>query len=130
MKVTDVKLITASSVGATDASAPVIGDGTNVTFNTSLAYPGAYATYEVTVTNNGTVPAKLNTITTNPADPNTAPPTYITYTTSGVTAGTTTIAAGATNKMTVVVTWDSGSSPTTSSESKSVTYTLNYIQNS
>lgn len=50
-KITDVKLVAASSQGASDASAPSIGTGTSVTFHTNLAYPGAHATYQVTVTN-------------------------------------------------------------------------------
>ena len=128
VKVTDVQLDTANSEGASDAVAPSVGDGTSVTFNTDLAYPGAYATYKVTVTNNGTIPAVLSTLTTSPVDPNAAAPTYITYSHSGVTAGTTTLAPGATNTMTVVVTWDSSSAPTTSGANKSVTYTLNYSQ--
>lgn len=51
VKITDVKLVAASSQGASDASAPSIGTGTSVTFHTNLAYPGAHATYQVTVTN-------------------------------------------------------------------------------
>lgn len=127
VKITDVKLVAASSQGASDASAPSIGTGTSVTFHTNLAYPGAHATYQVTVTNNGSIPAKLDSINTTPTNPNMTAPTYITYNYSGVTPGTTTIAAGATNVMTVVVTW-ADSAPTTANESKTVTYDLNYSQ--
>lgn len=116
-----------TATGATDASAPTF-TGTSATFSTNLAYPGATATYEVTVKNNGTVPAKLSSIT-DLATINAAAPTYITYTVSGVTAGTTTLAAGATNTVTVVVTWDAASAPSTAGESKNATITLNYAQN-
>lgn len=116
-----------SATGATDAVAPAY-TGTSATFSTNLAYPGATATYDVTVTNNGSVPAKLSSITTTPTDVNGTAPTYVQFTTSGVTAGTTTLAAGATNTMSVTVTWDAADSTSVTS-SKTATYTLNYVQN-
>ncbi|MCA9324818.1 hypothetical protein KDA23_01980 [Candidatus Saccharibacteria bacterium] len=117
-----------AAVGATDNSAPTF-DATSATFDVDLAYPGAYATYDVTVTNNGSIPAILSSLTDLTAT-NAAAPTYITYATSGVTGGSTTLAGGgATNVMSVTVTWDAGSSPDTSSgNSKGATITLNYDQ--
>lgn len=116
-----------SATGATDAVAPSF-TGTSATFDTNLAYPGATATYAVTVTNNGSVDAKLTSIT-DMVSKNAEAPTYITYTLSGVTGGTTTLAAGATNVLNVTVTWAAGSAPSTPSESKAATITLNYDQN-
>lgn len=116
-----------AATGATDATAPSF-TGTSATFSTNLAYPGSTATYDVTVKNNGNIPAKLSTITTTPTDVNGSAPTYVLFNTSGVTAGTTTLAPGATNVMTVTVTWDAADSTSTTA-SKTATYTLNYIQN-
>jgi len=118
-----------SATGATDVTAPTF-DATSATFDVNLEYPGATATYDVVVTNNGNIPAILSSLTDLTAT-NAAAPTYITYATSGVTAGTTTIAAGGgTNTMQVTVTWASGSSPDTSSGNiKPATITLGYDQN-
>lgn len=115
-----------SATGATDSTEPSF-TGTSATFDTALAYPGATASYEVTVENNGTVDAKLSSLT-DLATLNTTAPSYIKYTVTGVTAGTTTLAAGATNTVTVTVTWDADSAPTTANESKTATITLNYEQ--
>jgi uncharacterized repeat protein (TIGR01451 family) len=117
-----------SETGATDNTTPTF-DATSATFDVDLAYPGATATYAVTVTNSGTIPASLTSLT-DLTSLNAAAPTYITYTTSGVTAGSTTLAAnGGTNTMDVTVTWDGATSPDTSTgNSKAATITLNYDQ--
>ena len=125
VKITDITR--SSATGATDVTPPSY-TGTSATFDTELAYPGATATYQVTVTNNGNVPALLSSLT-DMASTNAAAPTFITYTLSGVTGGTTTIAPGATNVLTVVVTWLGSSAPITTGDSKGATITLNYIQN-
>ncbi len=128
----DVKItgITRSAAaGATEASSTPSFTNTSATFDTTLAYPGATATYDVTVTNNGTVPAKLTTIG-GLATVNAAAPTYVGYTITGVTAGSTTLAAnGGTNTITVTVTWDAASTVSTTSASKTATLTFNYDQN-
>ena len=115
-----------AATGATDAVAPSF-TGTSATFNTNLAYPGATATYAVVVTNNGSVDAELSSITDLVAK-NAEAPAYITYSIAGVTAGTTTLAAGATNTVNVTVTWDPASAPVTPNETKTATITLNYTQ--
>ncbi len=126
VKITNI--VQTSATGATDVSAPSYTD-TSATFDVNLAYPGATATYDVTVTNGGSIPAKLDTIT-NLATLNSTAPAYITYSVSGVVAGTTTLAAGATNTVKVTVTWDAASNPDTSTgNSKSATIDLGYIQN-
>ena len=117
-----------SAVGATDATAPSFTD-TSATFNTDLAYPGATATYDVTVTNAGSIPAKLDTIS-DLAALNSSAPAYITYAVTGVTAGSTTLAAGATNTIQVTVTWDAASNPDTSTgNTKTATIDFGYVQN-
>jgi len=118
-----------SKTGATDAVLPSF-TGTSATFNVNLAYPGASAVYDVTVTNAGSIPAKAFSLT-DLTTTNSAAPAYINYSTSGVTAGTTTLAAnGGTNVLRVTVTWDSTSSPNTSTgNSKAATISLNYNQN-
>ncbi len=118
-----------SATGATDNSAPTY-DATSATFDVNLAYPGATATYDVTVTNSGSIDGILSSIT-DLTTLNSSAPTYITYAVSGVTAGSTTIAAsGGTNVISVTVTWDAASNPDTSSgNSKVATITMNYDQN-
>ncbi len=126
VKITNI--VQTSATGATDATAPSFTD-TAATFDVDLAYPGATATYNVTVTNAGSIPAKLDSIT-DLATINAAAPAYITYAVSGVTAGTTTLAAGATNTIQVTVTWDAASNPDTSTgNTKSATIDFDYVQN-
>ena len=115
-----------SATGATDAATPSF-TGTSATFSANLAYPGATATYQVTVKNTGSIPAVLTSfdgITTA----NAATPTYITYTTSGLTAGSTLAATTGTLTFTVTVTWDAASAPSTPNETKTATIHLNYDQ--
>ena len=120
-------IVRTSGSGVTDAVSTPSFTATTATFDAQLAYPGATATYEVTVTNNGSIPAKLTSMT-DLSGLNALAPTYITYTVSGVTAGTTTLAAGSTNTVTVTVAWDSASAPTTQNESKTLTLDLTYDQ--
>ena len=115
-----------SATGVTENSAPVF-TGTSATFDVDLAYPGATATYDVTVTNNGNIPAVLTTLDGVTAA-NAAAPLYITYDVTGVTNGTTLAGGGATNVATVTVEWDPASSPATTGESKTATITLSYDQ--
>ncbi len=116
-----------STTGATDTTAPVFTD-TSATFDVELAYPGASATYDITVTNAGSIDAILSSITPDVATINGAAPTDITYEVTGVTPSTTTLNAGATNTVTVKVTWNSASTVTTA-QTKTATITLNYVQN-
>lgn len=117
-----------SATGVTENSAPSF-TGTSANFDVDLAYPGATATYDITVTNTGTIPAILSSLT-DLTSLNAAAPSYITYATSGLTAGTTTLAANSgTNVLHVTVTWQGASSPSTTGTSKAATITLNYDQN-
>lgn len=115
-----------ASTGATDSVPPSFTD-TSATFDVDLAYPGATATYDVVVTNNGTIPAIVTSVDGVPAA-NAAVPTYITYSLTGVTNGTTLAANGGTNTAKVTVTWDPASAPVSTNESKTATITINYEQ--
>lgn len=123
--ITDISKV--SSVGATENAAPSFTD-TSATFDVDLAYPGASATYNVIITNNGSIPAKLTSID-GLTQANAAAPLYMQYGLSGLVAGTTTLEPAANNTATVTVTWDEASTPTTSGQSKTATITLNYDQN-
>jgi hypothetical protein len=115
-----------SATGVTENSAPSFTD-TSANFDVNLAYPGATATYKVTVTNAGTIPAVLTSVDGVTAA-NAAAPAYITYDLTGVNNGTTLAANGGTNIANVTVTWDPASAPVSSGETKTATITLNYAQ--
>ena len=129
----DVKITTialdAASVGATNhnAVAPTVaGDGLSATFNADLAYPGATATYNVTIKNNGNIDAKLSTLT-DLATLNAAAPDYITYSLSGVALNDV-LTAGSTVTAKVTVTWASTDTHS-GSVSKVATINFGYVQN-
>lgn len=124
VKITDIDQV--SSSGATDASAPTFTD-TTATFDVNLAYPGATATYDVTIENSGTIDAKVSRVT-GIDEANSATPAYITYGFSGVDATTTITANGGTNVAKVTVTWDPNSAPVTAGASKTATIKINYVQ--
>lgn len=128
--ITDITL--SSSDGASENSSPSF-TGTAANFDVDLAFPGAYAEYTVTVTNSGNIPAILNSMT-DLTSKNAEDPTYISYTISGVTAGSTTLGTTAgvdnTNTITVRVEWAAGTNPdTTTGNSKSASMTFDYEQN-
>jgi len=116
-----------AATGATDAVAPSF-TGTSATFDVDLAYPGATATYEIVVENNGSIPAILATLDGVTAA-NAAAPLYITYELTGVTAGTTTLPAETgTNTVVVTVEWDPADNTSNPTATKTATITLNYEQ--
>ncbi len=120
----------AASTGATNhnAVAPTVaGDGLSATFSVDLAYPGAVGNYDVTIKNNGNIPAKLSTLT-DLTTTNNAAPTYITYAITGVAINDT-LAAGATVTARVAVTWAAGASTNPAGANKAATITFGYIQN-
>lgn len=100
---------------------------TTATFAVDLKEPGASATYVITVRNAGTIDAILNSIS-GISEVNAQEPSDINFAVSGVTAGTTTLAAGATNTITVTVTWNADSTEVPTTTSKTAVITLNYAQ--
>lgn len=126
----DIQIISitpTAQTGVTDHASTPSFTATTATFNVDLAYPGATSSYDVVIKNNGTIPAKLSTITDLTAT-NAAAPTDITYAISGVAVNDT-LAAGASVTATVTVTWGSGGSTNIQTQSKGATIDFNYIQN-
>lgn len=108
----------------------ISSNASSATFSVDLAYPGATATYEIDIENKGTINATLESITGVDAA-NSALPTEVQYTVTGVTEGDT-LNSKATAKAIVTVTWVKSAAnddtvPTTTS--KTATINLNYVQN-
>ena len=122
----DIKItnITVKNItgGASKLIEPITS-GTSATFKTSLISPGDSMTYEVTVTNNGNVDAKVKNIqettSTNPA---------IVFETKGINQNDL-LEAG--NSQTFDVTVSYNNTVTSQPEAREASYTikLNYIQN-
>lgn len=127
-KVEITGITVAASNGATQVNSSPTFTNTTATFDVELAHPGASATYDITVTNGGSIDAILDSLTPDIATINGAAPTDITFTVTGVTAGTTTLNAGTTNTVTVKVEWNAAST-ITASQTKTASITLNYVQN-
>lgn len=129
VKITDIK--EGTLIGATTAENGLSHETTSATFSTILQYPGASASYVVTIANEGSINAILDSIS-GVDTANAAEPTELVFEVTGVNEGTT-LNAGATNTATVTVTWvpnegaDAESIPTTTT--KQATITLNYVQN-
>lgn len=113
--------------GATTVGVPSF-TATSATFEVDLAYPGATATYDITIENKGNIDATLDSISGVDAA-NSNAPTEIQYTITGV-AKNDTLAAGATTTAHVTVTWVSSDEGDTIPEetTKTATITLNYVQ--
>ena len=101
-------------------------DSTSATFDVDLAYPGATATFNVAVENNGTINAALDSISGLEAA-NSASPAEIQYEITGVKAGDK-LAAGADTTATVKVTWLATSEEIPEVKTKTATISLNYVQ--
>ncbi len=116
---------TTLSGDATNAEEPT-GVGTlTATFKTNLVSPGDSMKYDITVTNSGTLPAKLEKLTVS--KPNND---MITFETSGIEEGST-LTAGGTATLTIKVTYKDiaeGQSQPESTEG-SLNVTLDYVQN-
>lgn len=127
----DVEITSINETAATGATTQSINsDATSATFNVDLAYPGATATYEINIENKGTINAVLDSISGIDAA-NSAQPSEIQYTITGVNTGDT-LDASDTAKALVTVTWinnneNTDTVPTTTT--KTATITLNYVQN-
>ena len=108
---------------ATKAFEPIVSD-TAVTFKTNLKYPGDSMTYEVTISNEGTVDAKVDSIeitdSKNPA---------ITFTTTGINENDL-LEAGQKQIYNVIVTYNDNITSQPSELSATLTVKLNYVQNS
>lgn len=125
---------TTASTGATDTK-PAEFTNTTATFDVTLAEPGDYALYTVTVKNNGNTDAKLSDIAyylgtsvgteTTLADINDADPAGIKFEVTTPTEAST-LAMDATAEVTVKAYWDEAITNVAAGSSKSMTMTLLY----
>ena len=93
------------------------------TINVELNKAGGYGSYRVTVKNNGNfdvVVKKINGIT----EANNTEPKDVTVSVSGITEGTTTIAAGSSINFYIRVDWSSSNSTTSNAESKVINFSI------
>ena len=114
-------------------SKDVVGDAVNKTdpsytattanFSVGLTQPGDSITYDITVTNKGTLDAVVESITVNKGD-NPA----IVYTTSGLKRGDKILKNNGTNTLTVKVEYDSSVTNQPASTTNNITVTINYQQ--
>lgn len=114
--------VTSSATGsAYNIEEPTYGN-THMTFNTGLKVPGDKMVYEVTVKNNGTVDAILDSIEAQ------AKGSYaIKYTIAGIEEKTR-LAAGVSLKFTVMIEFDSNMTSIPSDTEKELIIDLNYVQ--
>lgn len=119
------KITEGTLTGATPKTASVISeDKLTATFDIDLKYPGASATYIVTVENSGTIDAILESVT-GIDSANSTTPNEILYSIDAKPNDT--LDSGTTKDYTVTVKWeDSDEIPQT--KTKTATITLNYIQ--
>ena len=108
---------------ATKAFEPVVSE-TSVTFKTNLFSPGDSMTYEVTIANEGTIDAKVDSIemteSKNPA---------IIFSTNGINEDDV-LEAGAKQTYEVTVAYNSNVTSQPEELSGTLTVKLNYVQNS
>ena len=115
------------------ASKDVVGDvvnkvdpsytATTANFSVGLTQPGDSITYDITVTNKGTLDAVVESITVNKGN-NPA----ITYTTSGLKRGDKLAKNNGTNTLTIKVDYDSNVTSQPASTTNNITVTINYQQ--
>lgn len=116
-----------STSGATQAeSTPSKDSDTSVTFNVTLDKPGAYAEYTVVVLNDGSIKAKLDSIT-DLTEINATAPTDIKYTITGAEVGDE-LEPDKTHTYTVRVEWLASSEEIPATKTKTATIKLNYSQ--
>ena len=121
IKITDVA--TKNVIGdATKVFEPVVSD-TAVTFKTNLVSPGDSMTYSVTITNDGTIDAKVDSIeitdSKNPA---------IIFSTLGINENDL-LEAGDTQTFDVIVSYSEAVTSQPQDTSATLTVKLNYVQN-
>lgn len=96
---------------------------TSINFETKFSSPGHSVTYTVVVKNSGNVNAKLNNLTSTPSNSS----SLITYSVTGMTAGTTTIAAGSTATLTITVSFPQKSG-NIAAQSNNLSLQLDWVQ--
>lgn len=115
-------------VGATIEEGYPTYSVTDASFSVALEYPGASATFDVVVENNGTIDAVLDSIT-GVDDANNSEPKYINYAVTGISKGDRLNAGAGPTTVTVTVSWDSNETTVPEGTvTKTATINLNYIQ--
>lgn len=109
---------------ATNVS-PATFTGTSATFNVNLVKPGDKMVYQITVSNEGTLNAKLTGMTVSPES---EADTGIYYRVSGVEQNVTKLDAGQTNTVTVEVGWVATDTSTPTVKTVPLTVNLTYTQ--
>ena len=99
--------------------------GTSATFNVELVKPGDKMVYDITVTNSGTLNAKLTGLTVNPS---VEAESGIYYKVTGVTQDVTTLDASETNTVTVEVGWNAADTTMPAQKTQELTVNLTYTQ--
>ena len=113
--------------GATNNSVPSVGaDGLSATFDTKCAYPGASASYDVAITNHGSINAEVSAIP-SVTTINGEEPIDVEYAVAGPAIGDQ-LSAGSTVHATVTVNWKSTGTTNPAALSKSTTLSYGYIQ--
>ena len=114
------------AVGTATNKKPAAFTSTTATFDVELVSPGDSMTYDIVVSNAGTLDAELDSIVGLPTS---VPTDAIKYTVTGVSEGDV-LAAGNTTTITVKVEYDSSvdAQPTAEQLSKTLSVTLNYVQ--
>lgn len=111
-------------VGTADAGTPSFTD-TTATFDALLNAPGDSVTYTVTVENKGSIDAKLDSAVFTPDNEMGSPAIIYTYENPA-----SSLAAGATTTFTVTATYDESVTEVPDVKTKTITGTINYIQES
>lgn len=115
-----------TAVGNATNKVPATFTSTTATFDVELVSPGDSMTYELVVTNAGSLDATLDSIVGLPTSQD---GDAIKYTVSGVSVGDA-LNAGDTATVTIKVEYDSSveTQPTAEQLSKTLSVTLNYVQ--
>ena len=121
VKITDIQSSVVSG-GASDAAAPSYTN-TTATFHTNLVSPGDSMKYDITVSNEGSIDAILESI-----DVNTNNNPAITFETSGIEEGSE-LKVQETDILTVIVSYNSSVTSQPENTSSTISVTLNYKQN-
>ena len=120
VRITDIQS-TVLNGQASDAQTPSHTD-TTATFKTNLVSPGDAMRYDITVANEGSIDAVLNSI-----DVNTGENDAITFETSGIKEGDA-LLKSTTDVLTVIVRYNSSVTSQPESTESTITVTLNYGQ--
>ena len=99
-------------------------NGTTATFDVELQKPGDSMTYDITISNKGSLNAVLDSMVITEGIGGSE---AITYSVTGVTKGTR-LDVDTTNTVTVKVEWDDSLSTMPEVTNKTLTVTLNYVQ--